>query len=206
MFERASFKLTSSGVFLILANCIPIIGIFLFGWDAATILVLYWLESVIIGIVNIPKILACRKGGRGVFVSMMSNLFICVFYMVHYGIFTGVHGVFLAELLGARPVMDGLIHGGPLVWTAFIFFVSHLFSMLVNFFGKKEYLGRTPHEQMFSVYGRVFVMHIVIIFTGFAALAFGAPIIAVIMLIGLKTVMDLAAHNKEHQNREAVTA
>ena len=199
------YKLTPSAVFLILANCIPIFGIFFFGWDAATILVLYWLESVIIGVMNIPKILACRKTGQGVFMSVISNLFLCLFFTFHYGMFTAVHGVFLAKFFGAQPIMDDLIFGGPIVWTALIFLISHVFSMLVNFFGKKEYLGRAAKEQMFTVYGRVFVMHLVLVGTGFATLAFGAPLISVIMLIILKTIMDLKAHNKEHRSREAVT-
>ena len=100
--------------------------------------------------------------------------------------------------------MEGLLYGGPIIWTALIFLISHLFSMVVNFFGKKEYVGRTPQEQMFSVYGRVFVMQLVIIFSGFLALAFGAPIIAVILLIILKTGMDLKAHNKEHDPHEVL--
>ena len=201
----SSIELTPSAIFLILANAIPIIGIFLFGWDAVTILVLYWLESVIMGVVNIPKILACRKVGQRVFVSVLSNLFLAAFYTFHYGMFTGVHGVFLAAMFGARPIMEGLLYGGPIVWTALIFLISHVFSMLVNFFGKKEYLRRSAGEQMLSVYGRVFVMHIVIIFSGFLTLAFGAPIIAVILLIVLKTAMDLIAHNKEHVSPETVT-
>ena len=199
------FKLTSSAVFLILANVVPIFGVLFLGWDASAILVLYWLESVIIGLLNIPKILACRKAETRIFHAVFSNLFLAGFYTFHYGMFTGVHGVFLAEMFGARPIMEGLLSGGPILWAAATFLVSHLFSMFINFFGKREYLGQDANKQMFSVYGRVFVMHIVIIFAGFAARALGAPIIAVVMLIVLKTVMDLAAHNKEHESHEAIS-
>ena len=72
--------------------------------------------------------------------------------------------------------------------------------MFINFFGKKEYLLRTANEQMTSVYGRVFVMHIGILFGGFLAVKFGAPVLAVVMLIVLKTLIDLAAHKKEHRD------
>lgn len=184
---------------------VPIFGVLFLSWDALSILVLYWLESVIIGVLNIPKILACRKTEDGALRAAIFNLFLAGFYTFHYGMFTGVHGVFLAEMFHAGPAMEGLISGGPILWTAGLFLVSHLFSMFINFFGKKEYLGRDAATQMFSVYGRVFVMHLVVLLGGFAVQSFGAPIIAVIMLIVLKTGIDLMAHAKEHKAREALT-
>lgn len=199
------FKLTQSAIFLILANAVPIFGVLFWGWDAIAILVLYWLESVIIGLLNIPKVLACRKTEAGSFSSALSNLLLAGFFAIHYGMFTGVHGVFLAEMFSARPIMEGLFSGGPILWTAATFLISHLFSMFINFFGKKEYLGQDAGKQMFSVYGRVFVMHFAVILGGLAIQAFGAPIFAVILLIVLKTAFDLAAHIKEHEGREAIT-
>ena len=194
------FKLTSSAIFLILANVVPIFGVLYWGWDATAILVLYWLESVIMGLLNVPKILACRQTEEGRIVSALGNLFVAGFFSVHYGMFTFVHGTFLAEMFGARSMMEGLLSGGTIFWTAVTFLISHLFSMFINFFGKKEYLGRETGKQMMSVYGRVFVMHFVIILGGFAVQAFGAPVLAVVMLIILKTVIDLAAHKKEHRD------
>ena len=198
-------KLTSSAILLVLANMVPIFGVLYWGWDATTILVLYWLESVIIGVLNIPKILACRLSRNGSVIGIAANLFIAGFFTVHYGMFTMVHGVFLAHALGAQPIMDGLLKGGPIIWTAISFLVSHVFSMVFNFFGKQEYIGRINVEQMMSVYGRVIVMHLVVIFGGFAAQALGSPLYAVILLIALKTLFDLRAHMKEHERREAVT-
>jgi len=195
------FKVSSSAIFLILANAVPIFGVLYWGWDATAILVLYWLESVIMGLLNIPKILACRQTEEGRIVSALGNLFVAGFFSVHYGMFTFVHGTFLAEMFGARSMMEGLLSGGTVFWTAVTFLVSHLFSMFINFFGKNEYLGRDPGKQMMSVYGRVFVMHFVIILGGFAVQAFGAPVLAVVMLIVLKTAIDLAAHKKEHSQQ-----
>jgi len=193
-------RLNSSAVFLILANLVPVFGVLFLGWDALTILVLYWLESVIMGVLNIPKILACRSAEQSASDAALSNLFTAMFYASHYGMFTGVHGVFLAEMFGARPIIEGLLSGGSIMWTAAIFLISHLASMFINFFGKKEYLVRNARRQMFSVYGRVFIMHIVVLLGGIAIQNYGAPLIAVIMLIALKTAIDLIAHNKEHES------
>lgn len=41
-------------------------------------------------------------------------------------------------------------------------------------------------------------MHVTIIFGGWLILALGAPILALVLLIGLKIVSDGRAHHKEH--------
>lgn len=199
------YKLTSSAVFLILANAIPIFGIVFFGWDAVTILVLYWLESVIIGMLNVVKILSVRTSEDAPELFFFGNLFTAVFFTVHYGMFTMGHGVFLKEMFGAGSLFSGIKEGGPIMWTALSFLVSHIFSMLINFYGKKEYLGRLATEQMFTPYGRVIVMHLVVLVGGLLVQSFGAPILAVILLIVLKTGIDLIAHNKEHKTGRNVT-
>lgn len=196
-------KLTSSAAFLILANFVPLAGIFLFGWDAVTILVLYWLESVIIGGLNVIKILSVREADSKS--TLFSNVFTAGFFSVHYGMFTWGHGTFLKEIFGAESLVSGLPSGGPVFWAALSFLVSHLISMFINFYGKKEYLGRSPNEQMMQPYGRVFVMHLVVLLGGFLVQSFGAPVMAVMMLIVLKTGIDLAAHKKEHAAREVIT-
>ena len=42
------------------------------------------------------------------------------------------------------------------------------------------------------------VMHVTIIFGGWLILALGMPTWALVLLVGLKTAVDLAAHRKEH--------
>ena len=70
-----------------------------------------------------------------------------------------------------------------------------------NFFGKKEYVGRLANEQMFFPYGRIVIMHIVIILGGGLVLALGQPVVALIMLIALKLAFDIAAHTMEHDGK-----
>jgi len=198
-------KLTSSSLFLITANIIPIIGVIYFGWDAIAILVLYWLESVVIGVLNIPKLLACREVEDWNFGSLFGNIFTALFFTVHFGGFVAAHGFVLYDVFGAKETMVSLLTGGPLLWTAITFFVSHSFSMFVNFFGKKEYLGSKSKQQFGKPYGRVVIMHIVVIFGGLLIQKFGSPLYALILLIALKTIIDLFAHNKEHAEKTTIT-
>ncbi len=166
-------------------------------WDVGTILLLYWLESVVIGILNIPKILFTQS-------SLFGNVFLAAFFTVHYGGFSAGHGVFLKEMFDVDLSLNALLVWGPFSLAGLSFFISHFVSMMVNHFGKREYKTRTANEQMFLPYGRVVIMHITILFGGFLALKFGAPIYALILLIAIKTFIDLVAHTKEHAKAESL--
>lgn len=193
-----SKPLSLSGAILILANFIPIFGVLFLGWNSAAILLLYWAESVVIGLLNIPKILLCRPDGAAGFGFIFANAFVAAFFTVHYGIFTFVHGVFVMTLLGGAAVIETPGQIQALAWAVLSFLLSHLFSLFWNYMRKEEYRGRTPNAQMGAPYGRVFIMHFVIIFGGFLAQTFGEPIFAVLLLIAIKTVIDYFAHTISH--------
>ena len=84
---------------LIFANLIPIWGVFFKGWSSAEILIVYWLENVAVGLINILKILTNRHEKT----LRPAAIFLAVFFTVHYGIFTFVHGGFVFG-----PLTNGL--------------------------------------------------------------------------------------------------
>jgi hypothetical protein len=45
---------------LIAANAVPLFGVLFLGWDAFAIIALYWVENVIIGMVNVLKMITCN--------------------------------------------------------------------------------------------------------------------------------------------------
>lgn len=47
-------------------------------------------------------------------------------------------------------------------------------------------------------YNRVLVLHLTIIFGAFPVMALGSPIWGLVLLVVLKTAMDLRAHLREH--------
>ena len=51
-------KLTPSDYMLILANLIPVYGVWFEGWNAAHIFLVFCLETIIIGIFNVVKMFA----------------------------------------------------------------------------------------------------------------------------------------------------
>ena len=83
--------------------------------------------------------------------------------------------------------------------------ISHGVSFWLNYLGRREYLRTSPAVQMFIPYGRLVVLHITIIIGGMAIAFTGAPTVAVVILVVLKTVMDVGFHLAEHRKRSLPT-
>lgn len=50
---------TLPSLMLVLANLIPLIGVLSWGWNVFDVVVLYWFENVVIGVINLLKMLTC---------------------------------------------------------------------------------------------------------------------------------------------------
>lgn len=215
----AWYRMTSSAgavVALIAANAIPLLGVLFLGWNVWTILIVYWLENGIVGAFNIAK-MAKAQGDtaetpgtlliNGRPASAMAKVGLIPFFVMHYGIFWAVHGVFVLTLPvfgsmgpdGGSPDMVDGFDPATMVLAVIALTISHAVSFWFNFLGAGEYLRVTAAGQMFAPYGRLVVLHITIILGG-AAIAFtGAPAAAVVILVVLKTLLDLGFHLAEHR-------
>jgi len=200
--KESSFSLQAvrspTAIALIVANLVPLVGVLFFDWSLFTIMFFFWLESAVIGFFNILKL---------VIVANILSIIMVPFFVVHYGAFMSGHLVFIFALFspeemsfsGFFPPPDLLISHIMNVWPAFLgACLSHGISFFYNFIGKKEFRRSTPEKQMMAPYGRIILMHLTIIFGGWLILALGAPVLALILLIGLKIVSDARAHHKEH--------
>jgi hypothetical protein len=114
-------------------------------------------------------------------------------FIVHFGLFTLAHGVFLYVLLGRAnfPWPQPLITHATL-------FVSQGVSSLRYFIGRGDLLRVSSVEQMQEPHGRVGIMHGTIMIGVLLFRAFNVPPIFLVVLILLKIGVDLAAHNRCH--------
>ena len=80
--------------------------------------------------------------------------------------------------------------------------MSHGVSFFTNFLGRREYLAVTPQQQMGEPYSRVVVLHVTILGGGFLLAILGTPVMALALLVLLKTAIDVRAHLKEHRKAE----
>ena len=192
---------------IIVVNMFPLIGVLLGRWSLFSVMFLYWAENAVVGVYNALKIALAQKGGGG-----MKRFLIIPFFLFHYGMFWFVHGVFVFVLfggggLGSRggfslspPALFDVAMLPEGVWAALgAMILSHGLSFVNNYIGGQEYLQVTPDEQMAKPYTRVVVLHVSILFGGFVVMLLGQPILALVILIVLKTVVDVRAHLNEHR-------
>ena len=88
---------------------------------------------------------------------------------------------------------------GAVLFAAVGLAVSHGLSFWWNFLRGGEYRRTTPAGLMFAPYRRLVALHLTIIFGALAVTLTGAPIVAVAILVGIKTLIDLGLHLAEHR-------
>ncbi|MFL5648596.1 MAG: DUF6498-containing protein [Chloroflexota bacterium] len=200
---------------LIVANAIPLFGVLFLGWNVWTILTIYWLENGVVGIFNILKMSkaagpepagsgAVRYNGRPIIGGAAAKATLIPFFVIHYGIFWVVHGIFVLTLPQFQAFGDETagIANDP-VSVAFVLIglaISHGISYRLNYIGRGEYLRTSVARQMGAPYGRLFVLHLTIIVGGMAIAFTGASSAAVLVLVVLKTALDLGLHLAEHRD------
>ncbi|NEV64416.1 DUF6498-containing protein [Thiorhodococcus minor] len=208
----ARAALTPSAILLVLANMVPLVGVLFWDWSVFVVLLLFWMENVVYGVLNIPRILLSQGGGTEGPVALVGKLLVTLVFCIHYGIFTTVHGVFVVVMFGGPS--DDLTAIGPspmwheitanqLQWVIVPLVVSHAFSFLENYIGKGEYRTTTLSQAMNAPYSRVIALHITILFGGFLVMSLGDPVIGVVLLVVLKTIMDLRSHIAAHRRSGA---
>ena len=187
------------------------------------IVLLYWTENLIIGFYYVLKMIFAAVPYPA---AHLGKLFLIPFFIIHYSGFTAIHGFFVMALFhkGQGSSMDGMNWPCFLVFVQILFnvskymysviptqvkfvvlalFFSHGVSFVQNYLLKGEYTTAKPNELMGSPYGRVFVMHIAIIAGGFLTMAIGSPAPLLVVLVILKTILDVNLHNREHKKAAA---
>ena len=196
-----------SAVGLVVANLVPLVGVVGFGWDLFEVMWLYWAEN---GIVGAYALLRIGSAGRGGWASVVPKLFLMPFFAVHYGLFWAVHGVFVYALFGGHrtnpidaeegfftSVLTADLPAEALLAMA----LSHGASFAFNYLASGEWRTALANEEMFKPYGRVVVLHVVLIAGGFLLLRADGGLLALALFVVLKTALDLGIHLKAHQLR-----
>jgi hypothetical protein len=190
-------RLRTSVLALVVANLVPVYGVLALGWKVAPIMVFYWTENLVVGVFNLVK-MARAQGPvgdshttlNGKPVTQDSLKALMLFFAIHYGGFTLGHGVFVLVLFS--PAMENIL--GQLGLALLFLSASHGLSYRRNFIGRGEYLRVSFVRLFWQPYVRIVVMHITILAGGVLAGAMGSPIGILLVLVGLKTLIDIGAH------------
>jgi hypothetical protein len=121
--------------------------------------------------------------------------------------FTYIHGVLLVALLGpksAQPfdlltTVPPAISANHLGWAVTTLILSHGLSFYWNYIQNGEYQRASLNALMGQPYGRVIVLHMTVLFGGWIVMTLGSPLVALALLVVLKTAADLRAHKAERK-------
>ena len=204
-------RLTPSAAVLVAANLFPLYGIAFLDWEVFPIVLLFWLENAIVGGFNILRMALVVPYDL---VRWIVKLFMSAFFIVHYGGFTAIHGMFVVLLFGAGYVSPGesinlrwlantLSRSGA-SWAAVALVLSHGFSFVWNYVGHGEYRNVTIERLMMQPYARVVVLHVVILVGGMLVMALNTPVAGLVLLVVLKIGLDLRAHMSEHRKAQLI--
>ena len=201
--ETNEIKLTLADLSLwgvIASNILSIAMALIFGWDMGQIMWVYWGQSVIIGALNVKRMLGLKdfttKGmtmnNAPVPETQAAKAQVAVFFTFHYGFFHFIYAIFLWQELA----LDSLTQQELMLLGFCIigFFAAHRFSLGYNassdFKQKKPNLGTL----MFYPYLRIIPMHLTII----AGANMDDAAWVMIMFMSMKTLADAGMHMIEH--------
>lgn len=210
--DRAALRVSPSALALVAANLVPLAGVLFLGWSVFATLLLFWLENVIVGGFNVLRMAWARPHNPALWAG---KLFLIPFFIIHYGMFVTVHGIFVLAFfggVGAGALSGGFpgpatflhaVQGAGITLAALALVASHGFSFLFNYLGAGEYRTVPLEALMRGPYGRVVVLHLVILGGGFLVMTLGSPLVPLALLVVLKTGLDLVAHTREHKGAAA---
>ncbi|MDG5761153.1 DUF6498-containing protein [Natronococcus sp. A-GB1] len=211
----------TAAIGLVVANLVPLVGVAFFGWTLHSLLVIYWLESGVLGAAYVAKIR--RAAGEDdpealpeweisslgdteartleSFVGK-PNRAIARYFAGYFGAFWVAHGVFV--LVGFPEMFPELTVASPFVVAvaAVALTLQHALSYRLNYLGNREFERHGPVTLLAEPLNRIAVLHVTIVLGAALIEGAGGPMEALVVMILAKTAFDLEAHRREHQRAQ----
>lgn len=197
-------RIKKAGYLLILANLMPVYGVWFLSWDPFKIFLVYCLETVIIGMITLVKIGVAsynyHQPGKIISVSgkTFSGIGLMLFFLVHYGMFVGIQTpIFLKfsykpeDLSILSILMDPyryLGSDGMIMLASFT--LAYGLENLTAFIMNNEYRDKPIMRIMMEPYFRIFIQQFTVIIGGFF-LMFGAGKLFILIFAVVKIWITL---------------
>ena len=184
----------------LLVDLLPLIAVVFFGWKAVPLVALYWLENLVIGGFTILRMLGTVAGNV---LNLAMAVFMVPFFTVHYGMFCFGHGIFLRSFAGGEEHV-GAFGGGPvslvdwalgtglyMAWFVGAIIAVNALFYVSDFILRGGYREAQLQAEMFAPYGRIMTLHVAIILGAGLMMAFGQPLLGVLILIMLRVAFGM---------------
>lgn len=192
---------------LVLTNSIPILGVLYWGWDLFELLLLYLGELFILAgfaYVKMARVAKARWNdeiqnlvGLAVCSGLVYFIFICIIFsgLLHIDGPDDTLDLVVLAALGDRLRLAAQVIWWPLV----VSILSHLLSYWMNFIGRGEYRRFTTESVGKALGWRMIALHLVVLVGLMLAFEGRNPTtVAILILMGIKTIADLVTHIDEH--------
>lgn len=201
---------------LLISNLIPLVGVTFWGWNTFVLLMLYWAETVIIAFWTLMRILVAGDFARNFFGELLGRLFFFAFFLVHSSGFMLGHFIFLWAFYSGRAgqstqLSENFFHTISVdFWQNIVLANGLLLPLIVSFIGRgvafviemakiplwqrlvdqESSDGAAAGPLVGGLYGRIIIMHLVILAGAALAQKYGA-LAPLVLLIAAKTIVDL---------------
>jgi len=182
-------------MFIVVANLVPVLGVYLLSWSTFEFFIAYWFEAIIIGLFTFVRILCAKKVPAADTVpyshlSTKQKIGYALFFLIWYSIFLGVFLFFItfetSEMHNKLFLMGNLAFWIPVG----IFFAKHIVKFLTEWSQKMfELLG--PDRAFMPAIKWVVVVLSILIVGGFFSLKDSDGKVFVIVFFVLKSVFEI---------------
>lgn len=186
---------------LILSNVLIIIFAFIESWSPGPIMLLYWFQSLLIGIFTFIRIISKTDSLSQSFgvLGKIGGWFFGIFFLIHYGGFHIGYLFFLVLMSFFIPNFFGpdfFILNPLFLISILVILINHIFSEIYN---SGDYIKKTVGKIFSEPYSRIIPMHLTIIFGMGLYFSFNNTYLILILFLILKTLTDINSHINKHK-------
>lgn len=168
-------------IILIIANLVPLYGVYVWGWSITELILLYWSESAIICFFSVLKMAMIRRPQPAASPPPALKMLFLLLFIGQYGAFLLAYLALIITFFVKDFSISLLL--SVLIGTASLL-ISHGASFVTNYVWNKEYERAFWVPLMLSPYFRIMLMQFVV----FIGALINAPLITV---VAGKIIMDV---------------
>lgn len=190
---------TYQNAFVWLSTIYLLVLLFLGKVEPMTIIFVYFIETIIIGIFNAIKMFWCIQFGVG----DEDGLGLVLFFLFHYGFFVAIQSIFgfaifsmgdnssIKEPFNLIENYTNIFQLDDIKYALPAILVMHIGLFFTDFLKNKKHLKFSAKEIMFMPYVRIFVQQFVVILSTFFIILSDQGNIAALILIFFRLMVDL---------------
>jgi hypothetical protein len=192
-----------------IGNLIPLIGVLLLGWDLPSIVVMYWIETGVVGLVNVLRIRKSMALGRPtveadgsverpiVRAAMSGSWLLALTWLLAYGIFWAILGPFVVQIAnggfyeGASQTGWSGASAAVIAWGTVSLVGGQVVAYILDYVIGRRYLTVTSLELLRDPFVRILIILATIAAGGVGIALLGSPVGFLAAMVMAKTIVEI---------------